>query len=355
MIEKKSLLQFKNKVGNTAQIGGIETSVLDNGLGRGSRIAWINTGTGLRYKVLLDRAMDIADAFHNQYSLSWLSHSGAMPADRFSDQGIGWLRNFGGGLVTTCGLSHVGGPEDDENGHRGVHGRISNTPAEIIAIDQPDLSVGKLEMSITGIIRETQVFGPSLELRRTISGKLGEAKIKVSDEVINKGNTIVPHMVLYHINFGWPIVDEGTQIIWEGTWESPTPDTDKKVFKAGNNFKVCPPPMKSHSGTGEDVAFIDVTSDKDGNCKCALYNEKLNLAVGVSFKKEQLPWLVNWQHWGEGEYVTALEPATHPPIGQKKAKQDGSIIYLAPGASKEYDLQIEILQNKEIQDFINSI
>lgn len=348
-------LNSKNKVGNTSQVGGIETSVLDNGLGRGSRIAWVNTGTGLRYKILLDRAMDISDAFFNQHSLAWISHAGVLPPDRFSDQGIGWLRNFGGGLLTTCGLSHVGGPEEDESGQRGVHGRISNTPAEIIAIDQPDLSAGKLEMSITGIIRETQVFGPSLELRRTISGRLGEAKIQIKDEVTNKGNTSVPHMLLYHVNFGWPLVDEGTQILWKGDWQTPNPTTDKTVFKDGNNFKICPPPMKSHAGTGEDVAFIDASHDENGDVKCGLFNERLNLAVGLQFRKEQLPWLANWQHWGEGEYVTALEPATHPPIGQKKAKENGSIIYLAPGVSKQYDLQIEVLQQIEIQDFINSI
>ncbi len=97
-------------------MGGIETSVLDNGPGRGSRIAWINTGTGLRYKVLIDRAMDIADAFYNQHSLAWLSHVGVTGPQPFSDKGIDWLRTFGGGLLVTCGLSHVGGPESDEYG-----------------------------------------------------------------------------------------------------------------------------------------------------------------------------------------------------------------------------------------------
>ena len=57
---------WSDKVSNVAQVGGIETSVLDNGLGRGVRIAWINTGSGLRCKVVIDRAMDIADTFYNQ-------------------------------------------------------------------------------------------------------------------------------------------------------------------------------------------------------------------------------------------------------------------------------------------------
>ena len=89
MAKKIRGFNWKDKVGNTAQIGGIETSVLDNGLGRGNRIAWVNTGAGLRYKVVIDRAMDIVDAFQNEYNHSsprlasgrgavtpaWLSHA----------------------------------------------------------------------------------------------------------------------------------------------------------------------------------------------------------------------------------------------------------------------------------------
>jgi hypothetical protein len=112
---------WSDKVSNVAQVGGIETSVLDNGLGRGVRIAWFNTGSGLRFKVVIDRAMDIADAFFNQYSIAWLSHPGVMAPQPFSNKGADWLRTFGGGLVTTCGLSHVGGDEKDEFGERGVH------------------------------------------------------------------------------------------------------------------------------------------------------------------------------------------------------------------------------------------
>lgn len=99
---------WKQKISNPFQVGGIETAVLDNGPGRGTRIAWINTGGGLRYKVVLDRAMDIADAFYNQHSLAWLSHGGITSPQPFSGGGLNWLRTFGGGLVTTCGLTHVG-------------------------------------------------------------------------------------------------------------------------------------------------------------------------------------------------------------------------------------------------------
>lgn len=149
-----------------------------------------------------------------------MSHTGITPPQPFSDKGADWLRTFGGGLLTTCGLSHVGGPEQDAFGERGLHGKISNSPAEIESIIQPDPMVGKLDMSITGRIRETTIFGPRLELKRTISGTLGQPIIRIHDEVVNRGNTSVPHMLLYHFNFGWPLVDEGTDIIWQGPWET---------------------------------------------------------------------------------------------------------------------------------------
>lgn len=319
--------------------------MLDNGNGRGTRIAWINTGSGLRYKVVIDRAMDIADASFNAHTLSWISHLGITPPEPFSDRGVDWLRTFGGGLVVTCGLSHVGPPEEDENGARGLHGLISNQAAEIISIIQPDPVRGKTEMSITGRIKETQPFGPSFELIRTISGRLGEPAIKIEDEVVNKGNTPSPHMILYHCNFGYPLADEGTDILWQGSWESAQGPEDK-IFREGNNFKKCPPPLEQHNGGGEAVAFIDPSADEDGRCSCGVHNAKLGLLVAIHFNKTQLPWLTNWQHWGKGEYVTGLEPGTNPPVGQIKARQQKQLTILQPGEHKLYKIEIEIMNSE---------
>jgi hypothetical protein len=101
-------------------------------------------------------------------------------------------------------------------------------------------------MSITGIVKETQIFGPSLELKRTISGTIGKASIRIHDEVINRGNSMSPHMLLYHYNFGWPLVDEGTNIIWKGDWAPRDEHVDQRIFNNNNNFRRCPAPMKEH-------------------------------------------------------------------------------------------------------------
>ncbi len=346
---------WKDKVGNIQQIGGIETSVLDNGPAGGSRIAWVNTGSGLRYKVAIDRCLDIVDTFYNQHSLAWLSHGGLTAPRPDANSGLEWLYSFAGGLVTTCGLTHVGGPESDETEVRGLHGRISNSPAAVESIIQPDPSSGQMDMSITAVTKESRVFGPHLELRRTITSTLGEPVIKIDDEVTNRGNTPCPHMLLYHCNFGWPLADGGTDIVYRGTCRSRGMDFDNELFNETHDYRKCQKPLQSHKGGGESCGFIDVQPDTEGLCHVGLVNSRLKLALTMTYQKQQLPALTNWQHWGSGEYVCALEPGTNAPIGQNKARESDELILLAPGENRNYHLEIRVLSRPDqIQEFVSA-
>ena len=336
---------WRDKISNHHQLGGIETSILDNGPGKGVRIAWVDTGSGLRFKVVLEGAMDIAEAFYNQNSLGWISHLGISPPDPSATSGTKWLNSFGGGLLTTCGLTHIGGPEKDEHGEWGLHDHISHSMASVESIIQPDLKNCNLEMSITGRMLQSTVFGTHLQLKRVISAKLGTTRIRIDDEVTNLGNEPAPHMLLYHFNFGWPLIDEGTEICWEGKWKSRGSDADNLIFKAGNDIKTCKAPIDGHNGKGESVAFIDINADTSGFCECAVCNHNIPIKVRLRFKKEQLPWLTNWQHWGKNEYVTALEPGTHPPIGQSMAREDQTLLFIKPGETRVYEIEMEVLQD----------
>lgn len=335
--------KWNDKISNPHQLGGIETCILDNGAGRGVRIAYFNTSSGLRFKIVIDRAMDIAEAFYNQYSLAWISHKGVTFPDASLTSGTKWLGGFGGGLLTTCGLTHIGGPEKDEYGERGLHDSISHVPAIVESIVQPDLQNENMQMSITGRMLQSTVFGPQLELKRTIFASLWNPEIKIIDKVTNLGNVPVPHMLLYHFNFGWPLIDEETEIIWEGKWKSRGSRTDDLIFNFNNDYKKSKAPIDEHKGTGESVAFIDITSGPSGLCECAVHNRKISLKVRLRFKKEQLPWLTNWQHWGKNEYVTALEPGTHPPVGQAEARKNYTLLYIHPGETRTYEIEFAVL------------
>jgi len=342
MSAKRSAFPWEDKISNPSQLGGIDTSVLDNGPGKGVRVAWVNTGSPLRYRVAIDRSIDIVEAFYNQHSLAWISHGGITGPRPDANHDLEWLYSFGGGLLTTCGLTHIGGPESDDHGQRGLHGRVSNLPATVTSIIQPDPIAGKVDMSLTGTIRESRTFGPSLELKRTISGRLGEPVIRIHDTVTNRGNQPAPHMILYHCNFGWPLVDEGTDIVWRGRCRSLGRDMDDALFKTKHDYRKCSKVLKSHDGSGEACGIIDVKPDSHGICTVGLHNRKLGLALSMKYKKRALPYLTNWQHWGAGEYVTALEPGTNPPVGQASARESGQLLHLAPGKSRTYDLEITV-------------
>ena len=334
--------EWSGKISNHCQLGGIETSILDNGAGKGVRIAWVDTGSGLRFKVVLDRGMDIAEAFYNKHSLAWISHAGVTSPDQSVTSGTNWSNGFGGGLLTTCGLTHTGDPERDEYGQRGTHDRISHISAMVESIVLPDLKKGDLRMSITGRMCQYTMFGPQLELKRTISAVLGTSKIIIEDEVTNLGNESVPHMLLYHFNFGWPLIEEGTEISATGEWKSRGRDADDAIFNCNNDYKKCKAPNDAHNGNGESVAFIDIKPEPSGICECAISNHNIPLQVKLQFKKEQLPWLTNWQHWGRNEYVIGLEPGTHPPVGQSIARQDQTLLFIRPRETLAYETVLEV-------------
>lgn len=335
-------MKWKNKISNIQQLGGIETSVLDNGAGKGVRIAWVNTGSGLRFKVVLDRCMDIADAFFNEKSLTWISHLGISASEKSINPMQQWLDLFGGGLLTTCGLSHIGTYEKDAFGERPLNGTINSQTAEIISITQPDPKQGKNEMEITGLIKESNPFGQRLELKRTISASLGEAKIRITDIITNTGNEITPHMILYHCNFGWPLIDKGTKLYWNGELKSRGTATDNEIFE-NQGYHICRAPSESNDTNGEACAFINTEADNEGMCICAIINTELNLSFQLKYRKDQLPWLTNWQRWVKNEYVVGMEPGTNPPLGQAKARKDGTLNFIKPGESRTYELLMEVI------------
>src|SRR5215203_2112850 len=111
---------------NPAQVGGIEAYQIDDGPARGVRALCVNTGGGLRYRVLVDRGLDIDHAFFNQHSLTFLSHKGVTRPTRALDRGLDWLKGFPVGLLTSCGPTNIGGPCTDQGEEVGLHGPHSH-------------------------------------------------------------------------------------------------------------------------------------------------------------------------------------------------------------------------------------
>ena len=95
-----------NKFINPQQVAGIESYTFADGEARGTRALWVNTGGGLRYRILPDRGLDIDQAFFNQHSLTFLSYKGVTPTTRALDRGLDWLHTPGR-LLTISNNCHL--------------------------------------------------------------------------------------------------------------------------------------------------------------------------------------------------------------------------------------------------------
>ena len=250
----KTFQAAKSKVINPQQLGGIETSVLDNGPGKGTRIAWVNTGSELRYKVIVDRGLDIADAFFGPYSLTWHSLGGITAASRGLGRGMDWLHGFYGGLLVSCGPTSVGPPATVNGEEYGLHGPHSNTPAILESVVNPDLNRRQTNMSISATVRTAKTFGPNIELRRTISSQLGQPSIQIADTFRNLGNKTALHAWLLHINFGYPLIDAGTELLYAGKIMPLAGCED--FFKSSKKFKIVSEPLTGHRGSGVRANLI---------------------------------------------------------------------------------------------------
>ena len=341
---------------NPQQVGGIESYVFADGEALGTRALLVNTGGGLRYRLLPDRGLDIDQAFFNQQSLAFLTHKGVTKPSRAYDRGLDWLKSFPGGLLTSCGPLNIGPPTTEQCQELGLHGTHSNTAATIESIVQPDPRRDRNEMSVTAIVRYGQFYGPCVELRRTVSSTLGANAIDVVDEFSNVGNTDVPHAWLLHINFGYPLIDAGAELCFDdGKIEPRDDDASQKHFRKGAKYRNIPAPLDAHRGEGSAVAYLFPKGDKSGRATVGVVNKKLGIGVAVRYSTRDFPRCGNWQHWGPGEYVTALEPMNGTVDGRDRDRARGLLDTLKAGARKTYRYTIEAVTDRAGIDALRAL
>ena len=341
--------QLLQHVGDITQFAGVRVGELSDGFERGVRTADFRTGTGFEFTVLVDRGMDIAWAAFQGASIAWRSPTTAIAPAFYEPEGIGWLRGFHGGLVNTAGLTTMGAPGEDEGQALGLHGRASYMPASHFAYGG-DWSGDDYDMWITGQLREAVVFGDYLILRRRISARLGESRLFIEDTVTNEGYQPAPQMQLYHINFGFPLVSEDTELLAASAEVKPRDEVAAPGLGQYHRFQ---PPTPGYQ---EQVFYHMPKVDAEGYAQVALVNRKFGGGQGlggyVCFKQSELPRLVQWKMMGQTFYVCGLEPTTNWAGGRAKERAEGRLRYLQPGETCHYQVEIGVLTSPtEIDEF----
>lgn len=337
------------KFENHHQIGGIRLARLEQPSPGGgeSRVALVDTGSGLRFTIALDRGGDIVEAFHHNLSLTYLSPNDYVPGRFAYQQGAAWLNSWPTGLLTTCGPRYIGPPRVEDGQQVGVHGTFANTPAIVEMAINPDPHHGRHEMLLSMIVRESRMFGPVIEVRRQIQCRLGESVIRLYDQVTNRGNTRSAHNWMYHCNFGYPLADAGSRLILAGAArfrrEADRPATIARARAALNQLKTLRDNLPEHAGHGEQVMLLDPPGDADGLAHAGIINRRLNLGVELIYPREALPRLANWQHLGpRGSYVTGIEPFNGSLDGKESDRHPLAAQWLEPGQTRRYQITIAV-------------
>jgi hypothetical protein len=330
---------LKPYIGSMQQLAGIRTSVLDDGKGRGLRVADVDNGSGLTFTALLDRGMDIGKASFKGVPLAYMSPVGYSHPAHFEGDDLRWLRNFTAGLMTGCGLTNVGLPddgiEDDVDGPMGLHGRLSNTPAENVAVSERWKN-DQYQMSISGIVREACFGRENLELKRTISTAMGDNSITFTDRVTNLDVKPSPLMLLYHINIGYPLLSENATLRANVAGTTPR---NEDAAKEINEWMKCHAPV---AGIDERCFFHNIGTDSDGMARMTIQNPDIGLALEIAYRKKELPYFTQWKMLGEQQYVMGLEPANCHPDGQTQERENGTLRIIEPDETIEHKVTIAV-------------
>jgi len=326
--------QMRDRLGRMEQVASTALLVDDEGPARGMRRLVVRCGE-LAFDLHPDRALDIGAATFRGIPLAWASPSGLRSPVHRGDSPMGWLDTFSGGLVATCGLDAFGSPSQVDGEVFPLHGRIGTEQADHVACDAAWMDDGDYEIRVSGRVEQARLFGESLELRRTVRCRLGRSAIELHDIVTNTGTAGQPHMLLYHLNIGWPLLDEGAELHLPSREVQPRDDDARAGLAEWNRFA---PPVPAFP----EQVFRHVLPQRT-EVTAALRNPRLGLELSVAFSSAELPHLFQWKLLASRGYVLGLEPANCPVIeGRATAVERGVLPLLAPGESRQYRLTFAV-------------
>jgi hypothetical protein len=332
-MNKDQVLQY---IGNLSQIGFCRHYTLNEGWGHGMRATDIATGGGLQYTVLPDRGMDISLASFRGINLVYLTCNGETHPSHFEPEGLGWLRTFAAGLLTTCGLTYLGPPCRDADQELGLHGRISTTPAKQFC----DLSGWEGDVyryRVKGIMEEGHIFGDKLRLEREITSFSGQNAIQLTDTITNFGNKPSPYTILYHFNFGYPLLSEDAEMIIEPLLTVPR---DNDAVPGMTDFSSFIKPQPAYR---EQVFFHTMRGNDQGDTTVVLRNKKTGIVVNLTFNVHQLPYVTQWKTMAYGEYALGIEPCNVLCKSRQALRDENALPVLEPGESITNKIEIHML------------
>jgi hypothetical protein len=180
---------------------------------------------------------------------------------------------------------------------------------------------------VGGEVNDTRMFGPNYSLRTAISTVPGSTEFTVKDEIQNVGGLPAEMELLYHCNYGAPLLDEGTRLVVPVQKVSAR---DQRALQDIKTWDLYGPPT---AGFVEQCYFFTLYGNKRGDTTVALVSPDEEVAASIRFSTKQLPVFTLWKNTAAevDGYVTGLEPGTDYPNPRQFERGKGRVVKLGPG------------------------
>lgn len=314
-------------VGHSSQLYSVRQVTLQDGPGKGSDIFEVSTAGGLELEILPNTGLDIGRLRYKGVNISFISKNEYDSPARILPYEMEFLHTFPAGMLYTCGLRNVGPACRDNNEwlpqHGRYHGLIATNPSAYVENDT---------IVIRGIMRESALFGHCLQLERIIRIPIWGSEIEIEDIVENLTPQPEELMLLYHVNFGYPMLsDEARLILPEGR-----ETTARTAFAEAGLGKECTfdSPI---DGEEEQVYFHKLPEPI-----AKLENPALGISAELSWSGDTLPVFAQWRSMASGDYALGLEPSNCFIMGRKDERENGTLRTIAPFEKMKFSMKLKL-------------
>ncbi len=300
------------RISNFEQVARMRRYTLTEGKEKGLEVIDCDNGK-IRFLLNVNKACDMMQLYHEGQNMSFISKNG------FTQREIPFLNRFEGGMLYTCGLDSVGGREGYE-----LHGTLHNIPARITRAECDENGI-----LVEAIIRDAALFGKNLVLKRRIFSAIGEDGVTLQDTLVNEGYKDEEYCLLYHINIGYPMLDDGSKVVANvlkcearTAWSEQNKDNAYKIGSSVPNRE-------------ETCYFLTLKTPE-----ISLINEKIGKSFTVSYSSDTLPHFVEWKSEASGDYALGFEPCT------TELDERFSYKTIKPNEEIAFGIHIRISQNR---------
>ena len=321
----------------------VSRSILRGGKQEGVELITIDNGA-MQITIVPTRGMGVLQVQLGNIRLGWDSPVPEIVHPQFinleSRNGLGWLEGFNE-WMGRCGLEFAGaaGPDkfitntgDEAEMNLTLHGKIANIPASHVevSVDQKP----PYRIHVRGVVHERTFHGPKLTLTTDLSTTPGSDSLRITDTVTNISESPQEMQLIYHTNYGRPILEAGARIATPARWVAPINEHSAERIAT---FAEYAGPL---AGFVEEVFCFKPIANREGLTQILLENAAADIGTTIRWKVKQLPYLTVWKNTiSEADgYVTGLEPATGFPLHRSIERKLDRVPKLAAGETREFEL-----------------